>query len=193
MLLTTLVGIPLGLFSSISGSRWISSFVMSLSLLGVGLPVFWSALVAQLIFFGRLHILPLDGRLSSGTPIPTPVTHLFTVDALLAGQFPVFLDAIQHLIMPAVILAIPPIASIARITHASMVEVMHKDYIRTARAKGLKVHTVVIRHALKNALLPTITHIGLLTGWAMSGSILVENIFAWGGVGNLRLDRYCQA
>ena len=95
----------------------------------------------------------------------------------------IYMDAVWHLIMPGVILAIPAIASISRITHASMVEVMQKDYIRTARSKGLKSRSVVIGHALKNELLPTITQLGLLVGWAMSGSILVENIFSWGGLG----------
>ena len=183
MIITVIIGIPLGLFSSIYRSPWISSFVISLSFLGVGLPVFWAALIAQLIFFGKLEILPLDGRLSPGSPIPTSVTGMYTVDALLAGQYMIYMDAVWHLIMPGVILAIPAIASISRITHASMVEVMQKDYIRTARSKGLKSRSVVIGHALKNGLLPTITQLGLLVGWAMSGSILVENIFSWGGLG----------
>jgi peptide/nickel transport system permease protein len=184
MTLTIVIGIPLGTLSGVTRSRWFSSLIMSSSLVGVGIPVFWLGLVAQLIFFGRLRILPLCGRLDPRVfSRPPSVTNMYTVDALLAGQWATFGNAVKHLILPGFTLALPRIASVARITHASIVEVMRNDYIRTARAKGLRERIVVIRHALKNALLPTVTTVTLQIGWLLGGTILVENIFSWGGLG----------
>jgi len=108
---------------------------------------------------------------------------MYSVDALLAGQWATFVDAVRHMILPALVLAMSRIASVARITHASMVEAMRKDYIRTARAKGLRERLVVSRHALKNALLPTVTTVTMQIGWVIGGTVLVENIFSWGGLG----------
>jgi peptide/nickel transport system permease protein len=184
MTLTIVIGIPLGTLSGVTQSRWLSSLIMSSSLVGVGVPVFWLGLVAQLIFFGKLRILPLCGRLDPREFLPPPsVTNMYTVDALLAGQWATLANAMRHLILPAFCLALPRIASVARITYASIIEVMRNDYIRTARAKGLRERIVVIRHALKNALLPTVTTITLQIGWLLGGTILVENIFSWGGLG----------
>lgn len=183
MILTVLIGLPLGVMTGSRKAPFVNSGVLFLSLVGVGLPVFWAGLVFQLIFAGRLDILPLDGRLGSGIPPPPGVTNMYTIDALLAGQWGTFVDAVRHLILPAVTLAIGRIASVARITHASMLDIMRRDYVRTAQAKGLPQRRVVNKHALKNALLPVVTTIGLQVGFLLGGTILVENIFSWGGLG----------
>lgn len=183
MLMVIIIGIPIGIITGSGRSPLVNSLVMLLALIGVGMPMFWSGLVFQLIFFGKLHILPLSGRLSIGMSAPPLVTHIYTIDALIAGQWDVFKDALLHLVLPGFTLALGSIASVARITHASVVAVMRKDYIRTARAKGIVEFLVLSRHALKNALLPTVTMIGMQFGWLLGGAILVENIFSWGGLG----------
>lgn len=183
MIVTVLIGLPLGIITGSGKSPWINSFVLLFSLIGVGLPVFWAGLVFQLIFAGQLGILPLDGRLSWQFTPPPPVTNMYTIDALIAGQWDTFVNAAAHLVLPAATLAIGRIASVARITHAAMLDVMRKDYIRTAQAKGARWRTVVNKHALKNALLPTVTTIGLQVGFLLGGTILVEIIFSWGGIG----------
>jgi peptide/nickel transport system permease protein len=183
MTLAIVIGFPLGVFTGISRSRWVSSLVMSSTLVGVGIPEFWAALVFQLIFFKWLKILPLSGRLSTNVTPPPVVMHMYSIDALLAGQWVTFFDAVKHLILPALTIAITRIASVARITHAAIVETMRNDYIRTARAKGLTEFLVVGRHALKNALIPTVTTVTMQLGWLITGAFLVENVFAWGGLG----------
>ena len=183
MLLAVLIGIPLGVLTGAGRSPWVNSVVMFFSLLGVGMPVFWAGLIFQLLFYGKLDILPLSGRLNTLVVPPPPVTRMYTVDAVIAGQWDVLRDALLHLVLPAFTLAIARVASVARITHASMVSVMRRDYIRTARAKGLTERSVLTRHALKNALLPTVTTIGLQIGWLLGGTVLVENIYNWGGLG----------
>ena len=183
MTLVILIGIPLGVITGAGRSPWINSLVMLFSLVGVGMPVFWSGLIFQLVFFGELHWLPLSGRLSSQFSAPQAITNMYTVDALLRGQWDVLWDALQHLVLPALTLALGSIASVARITHASVTSVLRKDYIRTARAKGLRSGVILSRHALKNAVLPTATMIGMQFGWLLGGAVLVENIFTWGGIG----------
>ncbi len=183
MLLIVFIGIPLGVFTGSRRSPVVNSFVMLFALVGVGIPVFWAGLVFQLVFYGILHVLPLSGRLSALLTPPPHVTGMYTIDAIMAGQWIIFQDAVRHLILPAVTLAIHSIAAISRITHSSMKSVMRKDFIRTSRAKGMQESIVVRRHALKNALLPTITLVMMQFGWLLGGSILVENIFSWGGLG----------
>lgn len=183
MVLTILIGVPLGVLTGSSRSPWLNSAVLLIALIGVGLPVFWAGLVFQLVFAGQLGILPLEGRLSWQFTPPPSITNMYTVDALLAGHWATFVDALRHLILPAVTLAIGRIASVARITHAAMLDVMRKDFVRTARAKGLSRRKIVNGHALRNALLPTITTLGLQVGFLLGGTILIEIIFSWGGIG----------
>jgi len=183
IMIAVFIGTPLGVITGTGKSPIINSVVMFFSFLGVGMPVFWTGLILQLVFAGKLDILPLSGRLSIGHSAPPSVTNMYTIDAIIAGEWKTFWDAILHLIMPALTLSIGRVASIARITHASMLSVMRSDYIRTARAKGLKDTAVLVRHGLRNALLPTSTTIGLQIGFLLGGAILVENIFSWGGIG----------
>ena len=183
MTITILIGIPLGVVTGSGRRSWSNSLVRFLSVVGVGMPVFWSGLLLQLIFFGKLGWLPLDGRLSAGAAPPPRLTGMYTIDALIAGQWATLGDALKHLILPALTLSFGLVASIARITHSSMLEVMRQDYIRTARAKGLSDRVVLYRHSLKNAFVPVLTTLGLQVGFLLAGSVLVENIFSWGGIG----------
>lgn len=183
MVLIIFIGIPVGVFTGSRRSPLLNNMVLLFALIGVGLPVFWSGLVFQLVFYRNLNVLPLGGRLSVNISPPPPVFRMYTIDAALAGQWDVFLDASQHLILPAVTLALGSVASIARITHSSMKSVMRNDYIRTSRAKGLHERRVINHHALRNALIPTITYVMMQMGWLLGGSILVENIYSWGGLG----------
>lgn len=194
MALAVAAGVPLGVLTGTGRSPWVNSVVMFFSLIGVGMPQFWAGLVFQLIFFGKLRILPLSGRLSAELSPPPTVTRMYIVDAILAGQWAILVDAVRHMILPAFTVAMSAVASVTRITHAAMVEVMRHDYIRTARAKGLSELLVVGRHALKNALLPTVTTVAMQMGWLIGGSLLVEVIFTWPGLGRyawmgiIRLD-----
>src|SRR5918993_942372 len=183
MVITVLIGIPLGVITGSGQRSWTNSLVRFLSVVGVGMPVFWSGLLLQLMFFGKLGWLPLDGRLSAGATPPPRLTGMYTIDALIAAQWATLGDALKHLILPALTLSFGLVASIARITHSSMLEVMRQDYIRTARAKGLSDHVVLYRHSLKNAFVPVLTTLGLQVGFLLAGSVLVENIFSWGGIG----------
>jgi ABC-type dipeptide/oligopeptide/nickel transport system permease component len=183
MTITVLIGIPLGVITGSGRRSGTNSLVRFLSVVGVGMPVFWSGLLLQLIFFGKLGWLPLDGRLSAGATPPPRLTGMYTIDALMAAQWATLADALKHLILPALTLSFGLVASIARITHSSMLEVMRQDYIRTARAKGLSDHVVLYRHSLKNAFVPVLTTLGLQVGFLLAGSVLVENIFSWGGIG----------
>lgn len=183
MILTIVIGVPLGVLTGSMKVPWLNSTILFLALTGVGLPVFWAGLVFQYIFAGQLGWLPLEGRLGWQLVPPPSITKMYTVDALLAGQWPTFVDAARHLILPGVTLAIGRIASVARITHAAMVDVMRLDYVRTARAKGVPNRMVVFGHALRNAMLPTLTTIGLQVGFLLGGTILIEIIFSWGGIG----------
>lgn len=183
MLLNVLVGVPLGILSALKPGRWIDNLSRLTAAVGVGMPVFWVGLVAQLLFYGKLGWLPADGRLDVGLAPPPYVTGLYTVDALLAGQFSLLLNALEHLVMPAVTLALASIAVVARLTRSSMLEVLSQDYIRTARAKGLRQQQTILGHALKNAMLPTTTMLGMQIGWMLGGTIMVESVFSWGGLG----------
>jgi len=130
-------------------------------------------------------LLPFGGRLSTGALPPDHVTGFFLIDALLARDLPLFKDALVHLIMPAATLALPEVAVTSRLTRTSMLDVLLQDYVRTARAKGLHERQVVWVHALKNALLVPLTMVGMQVGWVLGGSLLVESVFSWGGLGFL--------
>jgi peptide/nickel transport system permease protein len=182
MVATVLVGVPLGILSAIQRGRWVDDLVRLFSILWVAMPVFWFGLILQIIFYGRLQWLPAGGRLSSGVARPD-ITGIFTLDSLLTLRFGVLADTLKHLLLPVTALALTRVAEIARITRSSMLEVLGTDYIRTARAKGLIERTVIVRHGLKNALLPVITISGLQFGYLLGGTVLVEAIFQWPGMG----------
>jgi peptide/nickel transport system permease protein len=151
------------------------------------MPIFWLGLMEIMLFAVFLQWLPTGGRLSTGIQIET-ITGLYLVDSLITGNNPGFIDALKHLILPAIALATIPMAIIARMTRSSMLDVLQEDYIRTATAKGLTERVVLFRHALKNAFLPVITIIGLQAGTLMAGAVLTETIFSWPGIGKWIYD-----
>jgi len=182
-------GVPVGVFAAVHKRTWSDGLAMSGMMLGVSVPVFW--LGWMLIYLlavlpGRLgfDLFPISGRLSFAYVVPAR-THLLVLDALLAGNCAAAWDALRHLMLPAVTLGTIPLAIIAKITRSSMLEVLGSDYIRTARAKGACARAVLFGHALRNALIPMITVIGLQTGMLLGGAVLTEHIFAWPGVGRL--------
>ncbi len=178
--------VTLGMLAGvISATRQYSAFdysSMVLSLVGVSMPIFWLGLILMIIFSLHLGWLPLSGRLSYDVHIHT-VTGLHLIDGILTVNGKGFRDALWHIIMPAFTLSTIPMAIIARITRSSMLEVLRQDYIRTAKAKGLPPRLVHYKHALKNALIPIVTVIGLQFGILLGGAILTETIFAWPGIG----------
>ena len=192
MLVAVLVGIPVGVVAAVRQRSFVDAFAMSAVLLGVSIPVFWLGwmlvyVLAVLPGRAGLDLFPISGRISLLYAIP-PHTHLIVVDALLAGNGRAALDALWHLVLPAVTLGTIPLAIVAKITRGSMLDVLASDYVRTARAKGLSEPRVVVRHALRNALVPIITVLGLQTGLLLGGAVLTESVFAWPGVGRLAFD-----
>lgn len=182
-LLSTIIGIPLGVISAVKRNSWIDHIARFISISGLALPVFWLALMVQFLFFGKLGWLPDGQRLPTGVDPPKNITSLYTIDALLTGNWHLLRLAAVHLIMPVTVLAYGSLAVVTRMVRGGMLEVLNQDYVRTARAKGLDQRLVIVRHALKNALLPTVTSIGLQVGLLLSGAFLVEIVFSWPGIG----------
>ena len=192
MLVAVLVGIPVGVYAAVHKRSVADALTMSAVLLGVSIPVFWLGwmlvyLLAVLPARAGLDLFPISGRISLAYAIP-PRTHLIVLDSLLAGNGRAALDALWHLLLPALTLGTIPLAIVAKITRGSMLDVLASDYVRTARAKGLSERAVIVRHALRNALIPIITVLGLQTGLLLGGAVLTESVFAWPGVGRLAFD-----
>ena len=184
ILFATGFGIPLGIISAKRRGSPIDNGALIMSLIGISIPIFFLGLVLKFVFSVQLGWLPSVGRydLREYGDIPA-VTNLRTVDCLLAASPGCFGDAVGHLILPAITLGSIPLAIIARITRASVLDVQNEDYVRTARAKGLSSRTVDSRHVLRNAMLPISTIVGLQVGLLLSGAILTETVFAWPGIG----------
>jgi peptide/nickel transport system permease protein len=182
MLFSVLLGIPLGFFAAKRYGSIFDHGSLLASLLGVSIPIFFLAILLKYIFAIQLGLLPTVGRQDVLINIDHP-TNFYVLDAIIAGNPEAFWDAIEHLILPAIALGTIPLAIIARITRASVLDVQNEDYVRTARAKGLAPRTVDRRHVLRNALLPISTIIGLQVGLLLSGAVLTETVFAWPGMG----------
>jgi peptide/nickel transport system permease protein len=191
LLLALALGIPLGVISAVHKDRAVDQFSRVVALLGIAFPVFWIGIVLLLLFYFRLGWFPGGGRVDShlllARPVP-PITGLLTLDALLRGNWPVWRDALWHVALPAFCLALSPLARITRMTRTTMAEVLHEAYVQTARAKGLQERHVVYKHALRNALIPTVTLVGIASGYLLGGSVLVETIFSWPGLGRYAFD-----
>jgi peptide/nickel transport system permease protein len=183
MIVAMLLGVPAGIIAAVRKNGWIDNLTMSTSLLGVSMPVYWLGLLLIYLFAVNLRWLPPSGRLSIGGTFQ-PITGFYLLDSLLQFNLAAFGDVVAHLILPAITVGTIPLAIIARITRSAMLEVLSQDYIRTARAKGLLERWVIMKHALKNALLPVVTIIGLQFGTLLSGAILTETIFSWPGIGS---------
>ncbi len=182
IVLALCLGIPIGIISAVWRNSLLDSLSRVWALTGVSMPIFWLGLMLAWGFGVQLRWLPTGFRLEPGTPFE-PWTNFVILDATLRGNWRVCLDALRHLTLPAVALATIPLAVIARMTRASMLEVLSREYIRTAEAKGLPQTLIVLRHALRNALLPVVTVAGLQVGHLLAGAILTETIFSWPGIG----------
>ena len=188
MVLAISAGIPLGMYTAKRRGRWPDQLGTAASLIGISIPIFFLGLMLKWLFAIQFPILPDSGRIDLVDYFIPRVTNFMTVDALLAGDVGGFLDALRHLVLPALALGTIPLAVIMRITRASVIDVLNEDYVRTAHAKGLREPTVDGRHILRNAMLPVVTVIGLQTGLLLGGAILTETIFTWGGVGRWVYD-----
>jgi len=191
MVISSFFGVIFGIISATRQYSLFDYLSMLGALIGVSMPIFWLGLVLMLIFSLHLGLLPMSGRLSIGVDLD-PVTNFLILDALLARNWAALRDALWHLTLPAFTLSTIPMAIVARMTRSSMLEVLRQDYIKTARAKGLAEHVVVIKHGLRNALVPVVTVVGLQFGILMAGAILTETIFAWPGVGKWMYDAVMQ-
>ena len=182
MLLSTFLGVPLGFVAAKKHGSWIDHGSLIASLIGISIPIFFLAILLKYIFAVQLGWLPTVGRLSVLIDLEHP-TNFYVLDAILTRNWEALWDAIKHLILPAIALATIPLAIVARITRAAVLDVQNEDYVRTARAKGLAPRLVDLRHVLRNALLPVSTIIGLQVGLLLSGAVLTETVFAWPGMG----------
>lgn len=182
MIFAVFIGVNAGIISAWKQNSWFDYIAMLVALIGVSMPIFWLGLMEQWLFAQELKWLPSVGRDSTRDPVEA-ITHFYIIDTMLAGRWDQFRDVLEHLILPGIALGTIPMAIIARITRSSMLEVMRSDFIRTARAKGLGQFFVIYKHALKNALIPVLTVIGLQTGLLLGGAVLTETIFGWPGVG----------
>lgn len=183
ILVGVISGLFVGIVSAVAHGRWVDHLVRFLSLIGLSMPVFWLGLILLYLFYYRVPLLPGPGQLDVFMSRPPVVTGLITVDALLALDFVALRNALAHMVLPAIVLGSHALVGIARITRASMLEVLGLDYIKVARAKGLPERSVVLRHALRNALLPIITVIGIYYGGLLEGAVLTETVFGWPGLG----------
>ncbi|MEO1404549.1 MAG: ABC transporter permease [Cyanobacteria bacterium J06635_1] len=184
MLIALLLGIPAGVIAAVRKNSIVDNLTMSGSLLGVSMPVYWLGLLLVYLFAVNLQWLPPSGRIGVNVGyVFKPITGFFIFDALIQGNFAALRDVVAHLALPAITLSTIPLAILARITRSAMLEVLSQDYIRTARAKGLIEFWVIGKHALKNAMLPVVTIIGLEFGTLLGGAILTETIFSWPGIG----------
>ena len=182
MFFAVVVGLPAGVIAGVKRGSVFDHTVMGVSLTGYSMPIFWWGLLLILFFSVNLGWTPVSGRISALYWIDAD-TGFMLVDALRSDEKGAFISALSHLILPSIVLGTIPLAVIARMTRSSMLEVLQEDYVRTARAKGLAPWRVTLIHALRNALIPVITVIGLQTGVLLAGAILTETIFAWPGVG----------
>lgn len=187
ILIATLVGVPVGVIAAIKRGSWFDQLAMTTALVGFSMPIFWWGLLLIILFSGTLGWTPVSGRISLMYFFPQ-VTGFMLIDSLLSGQKGAFASAVSHLILPSVVLATIPLAVIARQTRSAMLEVMGEDYVRTAKAKGLSEGRVVGVHALRNAMIPVVTTIGLQIGVLLAGAILTETIFSWPGIGKWMID-----
>ena len=183
MLFAIVVGVPLGILAAINQDRWPDHLARFIALIGTSIPVFWLGLLMLYVFFYKLQWFPGPGRLDTGMRIPERITGMVTVDAALRGQWDIFRSSVMHLILPAVVLGSFALGIIARMLRSSLLAALGDDYVRTARAKGLSENSVVAGHAMRNALIPTVTVLGLTFAGLLAGAVLTETIFSWPGIG----------
>ncbi len=183
IIFASLIGILLGIISAVKKNTLVDHAGMIIALIGVSMPIFWLGILMIILFAGILHILPSGGRID---PLLQPFggTGLYLIDTLVSGDIEAFVDALRHIILPALALGMYSMAIIARMTRSNMLDTMNQDYIRTARAKGIREGKVIKHHALRNAMIPVTTVIGLQLGSLLGGAVLTETVFSWPGIGN---------
>ncbi len=182
------IGVPAGAIAAVKRGGYFDQALMSVATIGYSMPIFWWGLLLIMFVAVNLGLTPVSGRIDLINYYFEPVTGFMTIDALLSDQPGAFLDALHHLVLPAIVLGTIPLAVIARMTRSSMLEILSEDYVRTARAKGLSPLRVIGLHALRNALLPVVTVIGLQVSALLAGAVLTETIFSWPGVGKWLID-----
>jgi len=187
LLFALIIGIPVGIIAAVKRGSWLDQGLMGTALVGYSMPIFWWGLLLIILFSTTLGWTPVAGRIALSFFFK-PITGFMTIDSLIYGNWPAFVSALRHLILPSIVLGTIPLAVIARQTRSAMLEVMGEDYVRTARAKGLNEGRVVSVHALRNALIPVVTTIGLQIGVLMGGAILTETIFSWPGIGRWMVE-----
>ena len=187
MIFATILGVLLGILAASRRGSWLDQLTMGTALVGYSMPIFWWGLLLIIVFAAGLHWLPVSGRISLDFYFK-PITGFMLIDSLLSGQKGAFQSALQHLVLPTIVLGTIPLAVIARQTRSAMLEVLGEDYVRTARSKGLSEQRVVGIHAFRNALIPVVTTIGLQVGTLLAGAILTETIFSWPGIGKWMID-----
>ncbi len=181
-----LIGIPLGVYSAVKKDSWLDNLSRLFAISGVSLPAFWFGIVLQLIFFKHLQLLPLAGRVDTVVLLQHPlkvITGFYLIDSLITGNIPVFIDALKHIILPAITLAMYPIGLITRQVRSMMIEVLQENYIRTAWAYGIPPKKIYFKYAIKNAIAPALITVGLSFAYTLVGAFLVELIFNWPGLG----------
>lgn len=187
MIFAVSLGLPAGVIAAVNRGKFYDRALMSTALIGYSMPIFWWALLLIIVFSGNLQWTPVSGRIDLIYYFPDP-TGFMLIDSIKSGQSGAFTSAVRHLILPTIVLGTIPLAVIARQTRSAMLEVLGEDYIRTARAKGLTSGRINGIHALRNALIPVITVIGLSVGTLLAGAILTETIFSWPGIGKWMVD-----
>lgn len=187
IIIAIIVGIPAGIIAASKRGSFLDQTLMGTALVGYSMPIFWWGLLLIIVFSGWLQWTPVSGRISLLYFFPQE-TGFMLIDSILSGQKGAFGSAVKHLILPSIVLATIPLAVIARQTRSAMLEVLGEDYVRTAKAKGLSSWRVVGIHALRNAMIPVITVIGLSVGTLLAGAILTETIFSWPGIGKWMVD-----
>jgi dipeptide transport system permease protein len=188
MLIAVIIGVPAGVLAAVKRGSAYDHLLMGASVTGFSMPIFWWGLLLIMLFSERWGLTPVSGRIDLIKYYFEPVTGFMLIDAALSDQQGAFLDALHHLVLPAFVLGTLPLAVIARMTRSSMLEVLNEDYVRTARAKGLSPFRVIGLHALRNAMIPVVTVIGLSVGALLSGAVLTETIFSWPGVGKWLIE-----
>lgn len=184
IVLSVIIGVVLGTVAAYRRGKVTDHVLRVVSLAGLSVPTFWLALVLYYVFYYQLHIAPGSGRLSSDFNAPPTITGLYTVDSLLAAQLDTFLDAVSHLFLPVLVLTLYTVGLLTRFVRTAVLEILDQDYARAARAKGLPTRTVVWSYVLRGASIPILTVVGLAFGSLLSGTVLVESVFAWPGIGS---------
>ncbi|HLS16269.1 MAG TPA: ABC transporter permease [Paenalcaligenes sp.] len=188
LVFSVLIGVPLGVLSAVYKDSWIDHICRWLSVSGISMPAFWLGLGLIVIFYSQLGLFPAGGRLSQGLSPPEHISGFYMLDALLQGQWQLFFNAAQHMVLPAITLGFVHLGVVSRQIRSAMLEQLNEDYLRTVKAYGLPRGRVIFRYALPNALLPSITVIGLSLGDLLYGAVLTETVFAWPGMGLYVVD-----